>query len=155
MRTLTAAIMLTLWVMTPLAGAQARPNFSGTWKCDVTRSWNCGQATVIIEHRGDLLTIRRDEPDAVVQTIRLDGTETVNEPMQKFGFTGRELPRSSAAGRWEGATLAIETRTIDDAPVVRKEVWTLNPDGRELIIGATRSLARNEATTTVYTKVER
>jgi hypothetical protein len=92
---------------------------------------------VVIKHTGDTLAVSRAEAKAVVQTFRLDGTETTNDPAQEIGLKGGKLPQSKATARWEGETVVVETRTLEDKPRVRKSVWRLTPDGKELTIEGT------------------
>jgi hypothetical protein len=133
--------------------AQARPDFAGRWACDQARSTSsCSSSAMVVEQDSDRLKVRRDETNAVVQTYRLDGTETINDPMQEFGFTGRKLPQMRDKARWEASGLAIESRTIEATPAVTREVWSLSVDGRELAIEATRSGARTGTSKTVYTR---
>lgn len=121
--------------------AQSKPNFTGTWKCDPSRTSNgsCTSDAIVIKHSGDTLTAHRLEPSPVVQTFKLDGTETTNDPAQKLGFSGRPLPQTKATGRWEGAAAVIEMRTLEEPARLTKQTWRLNADGKELVIESERS----------------
>ena len=128
-------VLLAVLVGVPLVTmAQSKPNFSGTWNCDQKRSTNCLSAGVVIKHTGETLAVSRAEAKAVVQTFRLDGTETTNEPAQEIGLRGGKLPQSQATARWDGNTVIIETRTLEDKPRIRQSVWRLSADGKELTI---------------------
>jgi hypothetical protein len=147
MKISTAVVLAALPV---IVAAQAKPNFSGTWNCDEKRSTNCLSAAIVIKHTGDTLAVNRAEAKAVVQTFRLDGTETTNDPAQETGFRGGKLPQSKATARWDGNAVVVETRSLEEKPRIGKSVWRLSPDGNELVIEGTRP--DGVATKIVYTK---
>ena len=136
-----------------LTAAQARPNFTGTWKCDAKRSTACNTDTIVVKHSGDTMTVQSPVEKSVVQSYKLDGTEPTNDPAQETGFTGRKLPQSKATARWEGSTIVTEFRTMEEPPVIGRSVWRLSPDGKELTIEGMRSGRGGERNTkTVYAK---
>lgn len=139
MSTLKMLVVLGLAVTSTVIIAQGKSNFSGTWKCDAKRSTDCNADTVIVKHTGDTVAVQGPGEKAVVQTYKLDGTETTLDPAQEVGFTGRKLPQSKATGRWEGATIVMETRGLEENPRISKSVWRLSADGKELTIESTRS----------------
>ena len=96
--------VLALAVIPVLAETQGRPNFSGTWNCDAARSVACPSDTLIVKHSGETLTVQGPGEKTVVQTYKLNGTETINEPAQEVGITGRRLPQSKVTARWDSAT---------------------------------------------------
>jgi hypothetical protein len=148
LRLLSVVVLISLPM---LSAAQSRPDFTGTWKCDVGRSLNCFTDTIVITHTGDTLTMQRAGEKAVVQSFRLNGTETINDPAQEIGVTSRKLAQLKSTSRWEGSTIVTESESIEDSPIVMKSVLSLSADGKELTIESARA-GRMGTTKTVYTK---
>jgi hypothetical protein len=114
--------------------AQTQPNFSGTWKLNVSKS-DFGPLPGP-ESRGDVIEHSegglKDKVSASTQqgkldytlTFKTDGTETVN----KVG--DREVKVSA---KWDGPALAVSTKlSINDMELVFKANWTLSSDGATL-----------------------
>jgi len=114
----------------PIAShAQGRPDFSGTWSMDRSRSESAMQAdpigptTVVITQTPTALQIAttRDGRTAAI-TYRLDGSPS-------------QIPGGTATSRWEGPTLVTETvRDIQGQTVTTKEARRLGENGSEMLV---------------------
>ena len=140
MNRLTLLSVVVVVALPTLVAAQPKPNFSGTWKCDTSRTTggSCTTDAIVIKHSGDTITVQSVQPSPIVQTYKLDGTETTNDPAQKLGNSGRPLGQLKVTGRWEGTAAVIETRTLEEPPRVTKSTWRLSADGKELVIDSDR-----------------
>lgn len=124
-------LYIILW---PLAWTQTKPNFSGTWKLNVTES--------------DYSDKRAAVPDRLVWTLQLNGDhlkfKVESERQGKKGAyhvdtkIGGEPFESDEAGivsaKWKGDSLAIDTlyNPGKDRESSMEEMWTLSPDGKRL-----------------------
>ncbi|HLH18932.1 MAG TPA: hypothetical protein VKX45_17060 [Bryobacteraceae bacterium] len=114
--------------------AQSQPNFSGTWKLNVSKS-DFGMMpapdsrTDVIEHAGDTL---KDQVAANGQqgkqeyllTFKTDGTETVNK------IADREVKVSA---KWDGPAMVVTTKLdFQGTEILIKSNWTLSSDGATL-----------------------
>jgi hypothetical protein len=104
--------------------AQGRPDFSGTWSMDRSRSESAMQAdpigptTVVITQTPTALQIAttRDGRTAAV-TYKLDGSPS-------------QIPGGTATSHWEGPTLVTETvRDIQGQTVTTKETRRIGGSG--------------------------
>ena len=134
MRPITARLLGITAVAGLLAlpgSAQTRPDFSGTWVMDSTRSEAAHQAepiapaTVIISQTPTLLTIETRR-GAVSQAVvyKLDGSQHVSA-----------VGGGTATGRlqWDGGRLVTETiYEINGVPVTTHETRSLNAAGTEM-----------------------
>src|SRR5438046_7655488 len=100
MKSLLAAVLITLIPFS--THAQSKPDFSGTWKMDPSRSESAAQkepigpVTIVIaqtEHDVKIETTSSEASSAV--TYRLDGSEVT-------------VPGGTAKTHWEGPTLVTE-----------------------------------------------
>ncbi len=125
-----------------LSAADGKPDFSGDWKLDVSRS-EFGPMPV---------------PDKVVQkivhkdsTLTIDSTEVNNGAERKLSLAYRTdgTPTKSKVGdnemtstaTWEGATLAIESKlTIPGRTLVFKERWTMSDEKNSFTVLRTVSM---------------
>jgi hypothetical protein len=114
----------------------ARPNFSGTWTMDQTRSESphypdfVGPVTLVITQTATEITIetRRGEKSSTV-SYRIFDSE--NAPV---GTAGGTQPRSY----WNGTTLVAEgVKNVQDATVRTKEVRSIGGGGQEMIVETT------------------
>ncbi|HLJ51595.1 MAG TPA: hypothetical protein VKU01_36565 [Bryobacteraceae bacterium] len=127
-------ILVLALLLAAVSFAQTKPNFTGTWKLNVSKS-DFGPLPAP-ESRLD--TIEQTDggiKDAVVAksaqgdqnntiSFKFDGTETANQA------GGRELKMSSA---WEGSALVVTTKIdFDGNAIVVKSNWTLSADGNTL-----------------------
>ncbi len=130
-RTVTLAALCTLGLVSA-ALAQAKPNFSGTWKVNIAKSdfgpMPAPQSGVSkIEHADPKLkltsTITGDMGErTVTMEFTTDGAENTN----KFG----PMEMKSRL-RWEGAELIIESKaSSDQGEFTAKERWSLAEGGK-------------------------
>jgi hypothetical protein len=117
-----------------IAGAQNKPNFSGTWKMNATKS-DFGAFP-----GPDSRTDKIDQTDAIVKegvdavggpqgdqkytlSYNLDGSETVNSPAPGLDI--------KSTAKWDGASLVVNSKLkFQDQDVTIKAVWTLSDDGK-------------------------
>jgi hypothetical protein len=132
-RVLSAVLLAAACGLLP---AQAKPNFSGNWKLNPSKS-NFG-AMPAPDSRTDTIThADPDLTDAYTQkgqngevTAELkystDGKETVNS------IHGNQI---KSTAKWEGDELAIDGKaSFNGADVTLKDRWSLAEDGKTLII---------------------
>ncbi len=123
--------------------AQNRPDFSGTWAMDSSRSESAhqdvpiGSVSLVIRQTAGELSVetRRTEKDAsAVSTetlsFKLDGTETEN--------TGTSGAPIRVKAHWNGSKLVAETaREMNGSTVTTLQVFQLGAKGKELTIHKT------------------
>jgi len=128
MTNLLAAVLITTLIPFT-AHAQSKPDFSGTWKMDPSRSESAAQkepigpVTIVIaqtEHEVKIETTSSEASSAV--TYRLDGSEV-------------KIPGGTAKTHWEGPTLVTEIeRYVQGQAVTTKESRTLLAGGNEMLV---------------------
>ena len=137
------------------AMAVAKPNFSGWWTLNVSRS----EFGTVPKPTSHVEQVTHNEPSLKVRTTQVgemgefttdysyttDGTECLN----KF----RGIDRRSTA-RWDGDSLVIESRMdIEGNPLTVTERWTLSQDGK--ILSIHRHIKGPEGETDVKTILEK
>ena len=147
-------LLLTMLVVALTAArphGQTRPDFSGTWSMDLSRSQSAvqdepiGPTTVIIRQTpGEMaMTVSRDSKTATL-TYLLDGRPSA-------------VPNGTATSHWDGNALVTETvRTIQGQSVTAKETRRLSPARDEMTVetvlvvqhGYTMAGAKNYGTAT-------
>jgi hypothetical protein len=144
-RVIGIAVTLLLFAA-PAVFAQKKPNFSGRWELNKTKSppSRMENRVMVIEHRDPQIKVNLMEKYP-------DGERTWN-PLQlttdgKKGFytqvDGKSEQNFQAA--WEGAKLVIKWNQ-DREPTGRKtETWTLSPDGKTLTINLSRLTPEGKA----------
>jgi hypothetical protein len=112
--------------------AQARPDFSGTWTMDLSRSEAAAQGTPI----GPVtLTIRQTANEIWIDTTRNGGTQTVRYLPAGMKPTVGEL---AGTFRWDGVRLITNLITdINNQAVTFEEVRSLSADGAEMAVEVT------------------
>ncbi|MBS1859955.1 MAG: hypothetical protein JST11_31590 [Acidobacteria bacterium] len=120
--------------------ALAKPNFSGDWKLNVTKS-SFGQMpapssmTQKITHEDPKLTTEMHQSSErgdfdMKASYTTDGKECANE-----GFGGSTM---KSVLKWDGDTLAIETKgQFGDNEFTMSDKWVLSEDGKTLNITRT------------------
>ena len=118
-----------------IAQAQTRPNLSGTWKVNMSKSdFGRGPAP---EARTDSIT--HEDPnlkDTITQSNQqgeitydmnyfTDGRETTNT------IRGNEF---KSTAHWDGDQLAVESKGSLAGPVTLKDRWSLSGDGKTLTL---------------------
>ncbi len=138
-RAVTASIFLISFAA--LALAQDKPNLTGTWKLNITKS-DFGaipgpdSQTLVIEHTDPAVKIVSSQAGAqgsMDATINFttDGKEASNN------MGGRDVKSTSV---WDGRNLVMSAKfSLNDQDVTIKSVWTLSDDGKT--ISETRHLA--------------
>ena len=120
-RTVLAAGVLL--IVSGSADAQSRPNFSGHWVVVLPQE-NAGES-VDVTHTESTLTEAHGKEHAI--THKVDGTQSRNA----FPSHDSEIVMLSTAV-WVGNTLVVKINTTYSAgnKVERKQVWSLDADGR-------------------------
>lgn len=128
------------------AGAMAAPNFTGTWKLNLSKS-DFGQMpppnsmTQTVTHEDPKLKVvmkqSRDQGDFEWEAnYTTDGKESVNEMMGN--------PMKSVA-KWDGDALVIQTKgSFGDNEFTINARWTLSEDGKTLTISQRWSSSMGE-----------
>ena len=125
-------VLPTLLVLTCAAStarAQTRPNFSGTWTMDASRSESAhqsdpiGPVTLVITQTDRELTIDTTTSSATGHAVYL--------------LTGAEskIPGGTATAHWDGTRLVVDAvRDVRGTTVTTKETRSLNASGDEMLV---------------------
>jgi hypothetical protein len=144
---IVALALVAALALPTLAGAQAKPDFSGKWVQDMDKSdppggpggggrGPAGPQNLAITQTAVELAIERETPNGVVKTVyKLDGSESENQ-------TARGTSRTKST--WEGATLVTAgTQTMNmqgsEVTIEMKEVRSLDADGAMVVVTTTKS----------------
>ena len=127
-RVLLAGCVLAL-TLSWTARAQGKPDFSGTWTMDPTRSESAMQADpigpvmlVITQTPSELKIATTRAQKTTTETYKLDGSES-------------KIAGGSAKARWDGSTLVIDAvHDVQGASVTTKEARSLASNGNEMIV---------------------
>lgn len=141
------ALALTAAVVLPFtARAQGKPDFSGTWTLDTSKSdapmgrggrGGGAQGPMTITQDANTLTQKRGEQMLV---YKLDGSESSNEVQGRGG-----LQTVKAKAHWEGSKLIVEsTREVQGFSLTTKEERSLSTDGKEMTIQTTASTPQGD-----------
>ncbi len=148
------ALMIAV-VLPFVARAQSKPDFSGTWTLDPSKSdapmgrrggAPAASDPITVSQDATQLTIRRGEQSLV---YKLDGSESTNRLPSRGG--PQEV---TSKAHWEGAKLVIETtRDFQGTTITQKEMRSLTANGREMLVEQSVQTPQGERTTKqVYTK---
>lgn len=169
MRRTCSFIAVALVAITVALAAQKKPDFSGSWTLDPSRSemgrgpgggpggtsgrgpggMGGGPTKLVIKQTETTLTIEREMGgQAVAQTYRLDGSESVNP-----GMRGGEMKSRT---RWDGDTLVTESSQTMNTPngemsIQTKEVRSIAADGT-MVVESTRTTPRGTQTSKLVFK---
>ena len=126
------AVLVVALAVPVLARAQGKPDFSGTWTMDPSRS----QAAVQNEPSGPITIVISQSPTELkVETTRADKTSVV---VYKLDGSENKIPTGTAKTHWDGTTLVIESvRDVNGATVTTKEARTLASGGNEMVVETT------------------
>jgi len=131
--TFAAAIVMVVGLSALPVHAQERPDFSGTWTLDSTRSESAAQGqpigpvTVAIQQSGQEIRVQTDR-DGKHETVTYP-LDAAQEPPKAVGTAG------SATSRWNGDVLQTESmRSINGKAVMVRESRHLDRAGREMIV---------------------
>ncbi len=129
-----AGLIVLIATLAPLvsAHAQGKPDFSGTWTMDQTRSESAAQThpigpvTLVIKQTPNELTIETTRNDgSTVMMFKLDGSEIT-------------IPGGTAKTHWDGVKLVTEVeRYVQGQAVTTKETRTLATGGNEMLVDMT------------------
>jgi hypothetical protein len=129
MKSISLAVLGSVFAIALAARAQPHPDFSGVWSMDLSRSESAmqsdpiGPTTVAIEQTSAELkmTTTRDGKSTTV-VYRLDGAPG-------------QIPGGTATSHWSGSSLLTEiVRTIQGQTVTVNETRRLNAAGDELLV---------------------
>ena len=119
-----------------LAAAETKPDFSGTWKQNSSRSNFAGQAVPISVT--DIITHKEPDLHLTQTVVGPQGDSTTSE--HDFFTDGRESAGKSRnyteknTVKWEGNSLVFVTRRdYAGREVALRERWTLSADGKTLM----------------------
>jgi hypothetical protein len=127
-------MLFLLWLcVTPLAQAQARPDFSGLWKQDSARSQpkRNSDVTLRIEHH---------DPDLTVETTIERGSQGSRHALQKYTTGGNVSVSIGADGDefhtsivWKQQSLVFSIEEHEDGRILHSsETWTIIENGAVL-----------------------
>jgi hypothetical protein len=134
----TGVIAAAVLSIATMAFAQAKPDFSGTWTPDQSAApaggggggRGMGAGPMTIKQDATTLTITRTMGEnQVVQTYKLDGTESENKMM---GRGGEMVTKSTA--KWDGNKLVITTQRPGQDGAMMSQVQTYSLEGGNLVI---------------------
>jgi hypothetical protein len=128
------SLALTL-LLVGAAATQDKPDFTGTWKQDNSKSTvrpgSTMQYSNKIEHRGPTLTVTTimdfgdRPPTPYSRTYTTDGKPSKSSDREGDEFT--------TTVKWEGKTLVFQTGEKEKSgSITTREVWTLSGDGKVL-----------------------
>lgn len=132
MKTLLAAALIATLVPPFSAHAQGKPDFSGTWRMDPSRSESAAQSEPI-----GLVTlvIAQTANELRMETTRTQGSKTVTYRLDGSQIT---IPGGTATTRWDGARLVTElVLDVQGQTVTTKETRTLAAGGQEMLVEMT------------------
>ncbi len=117
------------------AGAQPKPNFTGTWKQDNSKSTVRPGSTLQYANR-----IEHQDPKLKVTTILSGGDRPESTYSRDYLTDGTEAKSADREGdqftttvKWEGTALVFETVEKENtATLTTRETWTLSDDGKVL-----------------------
>jgi hypothetical protein len=123
MKSFLVAVVLAATFLQPASHAQARVDFSGTWKMDSARSSSIGPVTVVIsQSSGEVKIDTTKEGETNEVTYKLDGSEL-------------KTSRWTSKAHWDGPALVTEvTGLVQNQAVSAKETRTLSADGNEMFV---------------------
>jgi hypothetical protein len=134
----TGVIAAAVLSIATMAFAQAKPDFSGTWTPDQSAApaggggggRGMGAGPMTIKQDATTLTVTRTMGEnQVVQTYKLDGTESENKMM---GRGGEMVTKSTA--KWDGNKLVITTQRPGQDGAMMSQVQTYSLEGGNLVI---------------------
>ena len=136
--------------MTAASAAQAKPDFSGVWIMDASKSNFGGMPSPETMTR----TITHKEPSFRVVTVQTGGTTEDRTIDTTFTTDGKPqtntIPGGSLtlAGKWEGTTLVLAgTMSLTDMAIPVEDRFVLSPDGTTLTV--TRKFSATEGSLSV------
>ena len=131
---LCAAVALTLVIP---AGAQAKPNFSGSWKLNAGKS-DFGQMTGPAKMERNITQADPSLKYSIVQSSPQGGDTTTDMAFTTDGKpTTNQTPMGELTGSasWDGDVLTIvNKRQLQGLEITQTERWSLSEDGKVLTV---------------------
>jgi hypothetical protein len=128
----------TLALLSSVAVAQQKPDFSGTWKLNVAKS-DFG-ALPGPDSRTDVITHK--EP-SLTDEVTSEGAQGKQQYTVKYTTDGKEATNQiggrevKSALKWEASTLLIDSKLLYNETEVNAQFkWSLSADGKTLTINA-------------------
>jgi hypothetical protein len=124
-----STVLIATLVLPSALHAQGKPDFSGTWKMDPSRSESAVQSEPI----GPVTLVIAQTPSEVrIETTRTQGSSVVT---YKLDGSEVKIPGGTAKTHWDGTMLVVEAvRDVQGQTVTTKETRRLNPDGNEMLV---------------------
>lgn len=117
-----------------MLAADERPNFTGVWKADLSKS-SFGPMTAPSRFERRVMHL---DPDLQITTTQVTDRGEMKNEVKHF-TDGRESTNSIRGAQvkstlgWDGKALRIDSKlTIQGADIKTLERWTLSPDGKSL-----------------------
>jgi hypothetical protein len=135
----------------------AQPNFSGTWKLNISKS-NFGQLpppgsqTDVIEQNDPSVKIAEDQKGGMMGDMNLTTTiDTTGKETKSTGMGGADV---LSTAHWDGVALVVDSKTsFQGSDVKIKDSYTLSGDGKTLTeVTHVESGMGNFDSTSVYDK---
>jgi hypothetical protein len=129
MKFLMPSVLVAALALPSALHAQGKPDFSGTWKMDPTRSESAVQSEPI----GPITLVIAQTPGEVrIETTRTRGTSIVT---YKLDGSEIKIPGGTAKTHWDGSMLVTEAvRDVQGQTVTTKETRRLSADGKEMLV---------------------
>jgi hypothetical protein len=129
MKCLMPAVLVAALALPSTAHAQGKPDFSGTWTMDPSRS----ESAVQNEPIGPVtIVISQSDGEVRIETTRTQGKSVVT---YKLDGSEIKIPGGTAKTHWDGSTLITEAvRDVQGQTVTTKETRRLNSDGNEMLV---------------------
>src|SRR5262245_10170275 len=124
-----ATVLIAALAFPTATHAQGKPDFSGTWTMDQTRSESAVQSDPI----GPVTVVIAQTPTELrVETTRKQGTSVIT---YKLDGSEIKIPGGTAKTHWDGSTLVVEAvRDVQGQTVTTKETRRLSGDGNEMLV---------------------
>ena len=132
MKSFVAFVLLAALCAPCSAHAQGKPDFSGAWNMDPTRSESAAQAEPI----GPVTLVITQTPNELrVETTRTQGSTTVTYKLDGSKIT---MAGGTHSTRWDGAKLVTDgVFDVNGATVTTTETRTLAAGGNEMLVEKT------------------
>lgn len=134
-RAVTASLVLLTF--SALSFAQGKPNLTGTWKLNTSKS----DFGVLPPTESQVEVIDHSDP-ALKVDVSAQGAQGSQNFTMNLTTDGKEGPaygprQAKSTARWDGSNLVVDTKLkFNDQDVRVNSVWTLSPDGKTLIQNA-------------------
>lgn len=117
----------------------AKPNFSGEWKLNISKS-DFGQLPAPEKM---LRSVKHADPNLEIKTQQSGPQGEVSSEL-KYTTDGKETTNTTRGGevkgtcKWDGDVLVVESkRTIQNMEINQTDRWSLSADGKSMLVEAT------------------